>query len=297
MTSFAVLCLVALTVRISVFFCALSILPWRVVPLSVRFVLAVGFTVFFIPYVPALRDLSLFDVLLAIEAGRVSATAPVMPRAGVLIVEAGIGLVLAVAAGFAGYAAQTFARWLSAVTFAKHSNRALPEQSAPPVETVVLLLVAALLCASPDFPFLWAFFGRSLFAFPYLESMAGYVQFAVTPQVAELIAHGAKAALAVAFVFALPMFAAALIIDFVHLPWKRYLAQAFQADIAAAVRSVCVLIVLALCLYSIAGDLSQLISESLMPKRAGSVLAQMKVQTAPAPKPADVHPSTGEEPQ
>jgi hypothetical protein len=294
--------LFAFVTRIAVFLCSCSLLPRKLVPLSVRIGLAVGFVIFFAPLIPGLELKSsdeFFGLLQAIVnadgSGALVKTKEaqtgalvLFPSYEVLLVETALGLLLGISASLAAYTARLTASWLSRLVLNplyEASSEDLPDLSMEGslLEATVLILLIGCLFYGASSPAFWTFAGRSLFVFPYRAEFSEHGLLRVPPAIAGVIINTGAVALTTAMLFALPVFFVSLVVDFLYFPLKRYFAQAFSESLVSSTKGPALVFLLALSIYPFAYDLSSLLVQSLNPKRIRLVLDQLKSTAADSP--------------
>jgi hypothetical protein len=291
--------LFAFVTRIVVFLCSCSLLPRKLVPLSVRVGLAVSFVIFFAPLIPGLELKSsneFFNLLQSIVNAEGSnallktkeAEAGVLvlfPGYQVLLIEVALGLLLGISASVAAYTARLTASWLSRLVFSPlydASSEDLPDScmEGSLLEATVLILLLGCLFYGASSPGFWTYAGRSLFVFPYRAGFSEHGLPQAPLNVTAVVVNTGTVALTTAFLFALPVFLVSLVVDFLYLPWKRYFAQAFSDSLVASTKGPALIFLLALSLYPFTHDLSSLLEQSLDSKQVRLVLDQLKSSAA-----------------
>lgn len=288
--------LFAFAIRIAVFIAVLGLLPRRLVPFSVRVSLGVAFIIFFAALVPGAvlisdsgsPDLGYYlDELLreaenAVKFNGSSQESASFPGYRVAILEAGIGMSLALGASIGAYAAKLISSWLSVMVFgpfvdiSRENSVILRPSVARSISTIFLLVFVYTLFSLPGFSAVWPFLAQSLVVFPYYGIFSGQISLASVTESSRIVAETGSVALLVAVTIALPLFTASLLVDFLYLLYKRYFPQAFSLYLADATRAPAVILVLALGLYAFSGDLAELLEQSFDESRAEDLLQQAR---------------------
>ena len=279
----------ALCLRMLVFFCCLGLLPWRFVPLSVRLALAVSAVLFLAPLLPGFTSLRVEDaVLLCQDMSKLKGLAASLPYT-LLFSEIALGLLLAVTASLAAYSAKLTGMWLSRLIWqsvCRETETITPADAGEgySLETLFLLVIAAVLFAGSSQSALWALAAQSLVTLPPLAEAFKDSAMPLASGASRAVIDTGTAALSLAFAVALPFFLVSLIVDFVYFPWKRYFAPAFSEHLHGASRALALILLLAISIAPMAYDFSSVVEQSLNDKRAVETMRQLN---SAAPVPAD----------
>ena len=270
--------IIAYSARLISFVGILCLFPSRFVPFIVRLAFFVNGIIFVMPLHPGLSSLSLAEQLSVLSNFSRLKLAAAACGYETIITEAVIGVLLAVVAGTAGYLARLIASWflliLSGLSDSHESIQqpSLSSKAAWPgasLEGLFMLLLLGCLFSSPIAPWLFGLTARvaPVLSFP---SFADALKSSRGTFMQPIIDTG-SAALCLAFIIAIPAFVGSLLADIIALPWQRYFAASFSAEITVAARGLVVISLLSASIYYLADDLSAVLEKSLNQAPADSL--------------------------
>ncbi len=276
------LSVVACSLRMLIFVGTLSLLPGKLIPLTVRLGFFVCLMIFVLPIVPGFSYLTLEQGIDFFQSQKTLEHGLAALGYAVVTVEILIGFSLAIAAGLGAYSARLASSWLTMVVWHRATstmdieeglNISSSKQDA--INVLFYLLVMCVLFCSPVAPSLWLFAGHSIVLLPSVQLMAGTSSTLSATVLFQIITDVGSASFSAAFLMALPAFIAALCIDVSCLPWRRYLNSAFSEQLAGAAKVVAVVIILAVGVYYFTGAIASLINSSLSGDKAEQFLQQI----------------------
>lgn len=249
--------ILALVVRLGVFLGALALLPRRMVPLSAHAAIGVALLLLALPAF-SLEGASGASALITMHRE------PISYDIRVILLEATVGLILAVAVSASAYGARIGARWVSVTACGAHHD-ALSRGADPSLEPQLRRI---------EFLFILVFV-VALFSSPgIVASVFGLCVDSLAPSTVRgifsgegetlrgIVSYVGSSAFTMALLFALPAFVISLSVDFCALVVSRFSPASASTSTVSAIAFPLILLVLSLCLYPFVASVQSRLEET-----------------------------------